>query len=534
MAFTETARVSGTVTRSTIQTATNNFTLSAAPASGQWVVVAIYSDRGAIAPNVVQCGTNVLGLIQVGSTNVPYIYGSEYESTMTTTIAVNWTNSVASTVLGVVALAFSGGGYTTGVGAGSNCDFRLSTPTGAFDGGGTNTFGSGGATTSTGIATWTNSNNAIQTNYDAQRQPFICALWNTSAVNIALTRQNNSLFPAVVDSSGNVTTAFGTTGNVQLNSSTTGLQTTNGAVVFLTPSGNFVVNYTSLSGTNLVGCTTSAPSGTVIPAYCQMLGHPNATNTVAIVLASASRTSGTLNGFQTGNATYSGASTQNGYVQLNVTGSVSGRLTLMGGASTNDALKQSAYAVLNVGGSITPTGGGAIYTLIPTTRTMTRLGVVSRTLIARAVKVRTYARNALSSQTRIGRAVRTVASLKSSVANALRIPLLTKTRALQRVSAASQVNVASVTKTRQFVRATNVSVTYTIASSRSRTYARRAIATAVATARVAQQVFFRPRAGTVTGDFKIAGGRAAFQTAQLEGTFDTANVVGSQKKTGQI
>jgi hypothetical protein len=51
---------------------------------------------------------------------------------------------------------------------------------------------------------------------------------------------------------------------------------------------------------------------------------------------------------------------------------------------------------------------------------------------------------------------------------------------------------------------------------------------------VLKQIVIRPRAGTVTGDFKIAGGRAAFQTAQLEGTFDTANVVGSQKKTGQI
>jgi len=566
MAFTEVARLATTTARVAALSATNTYTLPSAPASGQWIVVALYTNQGIIptgaitgANNLVTsvtCGSISLSVLE-GSTNTslqePTVYAAPYASGMTTTLSVTWTNGIAATTLGVAVLIFSGASTTTG-----SMTFREGN--GAFDGAGNTTFGATGAQGSSGVITWANSNNAIPTNYDSQQQPFIAAIVDTNvptSTTLQLAR-SAGLFGVVSNSSGQLSQFGGTAGTLPISSGTSVYNPAGGTAygVIYGTYGNFTFSYTGVSGNNLTGCVaTGLGIFAQAPSYAPIMLAGTSAVTITAILNTNSPTTPNLNGFLTGSTSYtSGTASANGHVQIGMggTGTVPARLHLIGGSNNAGYVKQTAYAVQRINGSVLTNGGGFIYTFAPATRTLTRTSTAVRTLISRVVKVREkiavavfvrtpYAvrqvasvRTAKAVLTRTSTALKAVATFRTSVANALRIPLVAKTRASQRVSAASQANVASVTRTRQSVRRANVSVTYTIASTKRRTFVRRAVATSVLIARSISKVLTISRAGTVTGDFKIAGGRAAFKTGQLEGTFDTANVVGSQKKTGQI
>ena len=554
MAFTEIARQSSTVIRSTVQTGvTDSRFLSAVPTTGQWVVTALYTNQGFIdgfglggansTVNSVKCGTVTMSLLESGlssGTYSPTVYIAPYQSGMTTAIYVNWTNSIANTTLGIASVVFTGS--VTGITSGY-ADFRTSSTNGVFDGAGDSTFGFTQASAFSGVINWAKSATGIPTNYDIQGEVFIAATTSSIATGVNLPKQNNVLFGAVVESSGNITTAFATSGNFQLNN-TTGASTSGKGIIF-SPSGNFVFSYTGVSGAVLTGCTTTAPVGTYIPTYCQVMlpGTTTATGTITGIFPTTSTTSGTLGGFQTGNsALYTGASTANGHVQVSLTGgSAPCRLDLMLGSNVSGALTIPAYANLKIGAS-TPVGGGFIYTMVPTVRTMTRTAKASRTMtsffrrkwerLASAVSnrsansLKTVTANRSSSATHVRAAnVGKIANfIRAAKATYVRAANVLKLRLVTKQAKATQVVSASVTKRVSITRRTSATMNYAISSSKSRTLVRRVIATTVGAGRAVIQTFTKTHPGTVTGDFKTASVKGKSQTASVVGDFKTASV----------
>jgi hypothetical protein len=554
MAFTEIARQSSTVARTTAQTSvTDTRNLPAVPAAGQWVVVALYTNQGFIdgfgvggansIVNSVKCGTVTMSLLESGlapSFYSPTVYIAPYQSGMSTAINVNWTNSVASTTLGIAAMVFTGA--VTGITSGY-ADFRTSSTNGAFDGAGDSTFGFTQAVASSGVIFWPKSSTGIPTNYDIQGEVFIAATTSSIATGVNLPKQNNVLFGAVVESSGNITTSFATSGNFQLTNTTSAA--TSGKGIIFSPSGNFVFSYTGVSGAILTGCTTTAPVGTVIPTFCQVMlpGTTIATGTMTGIFPTTSTTSGTLGGFQTGNsALYTGTSTANGHVQVSLTGgSAPCRLDLMLGSNVSGALTIPAYANLKIGAS-TPVGGGFIYTMVPTVRTMTRTAKASRTMtsffrrkwerLASAVSnrsansLKTVTANRSSSATHVRAAnVGKIANfIRAAKATYVRAANVLKLRLVTKQAKATQVVSASVTKRVSITRRTSATMNYAISSSKSRTLVRRVIATTVGAGRAVIQTFTKTHPGTVTGDFKTASVKGKSQTASVVGDFKTASV----------
>lgn len=559
MAFTEIARQSSTVARASATTATDTRNLGAAPTAGQWVAVALYTNQGIIptsgipgANNLVSsvtCGSVTMSLLESGlstTNNAPTVFIAPYQSGMSTAINVTWTNVIASTTLGIAAMVFTG--PLTGASSGY-AQFRYSGSgtNGAFDGSGNDSagFGQTQAGSSAGIVTWASSATGVPTSYDTQGEVFIAATSATLSSALNQPRQF-SLFGAGVDASGNVTTLGQATGTVVISSATTVVISGKGVVY--SPSGNFVFTYT---GTNtvtstLTGCTTTAPSGTTIPGYCQLMLTNNSTNTISAILPTNSLTSGTLGGFQTGNsATYSGASTANGHVQVAITGGgTPARLDLMLGSNVAGTTSVKAYGNLKISGSNTPVGGGFIYTMVPPTRTMTRTSSASLIRNARAVRaylwnrlsrttsvraasaLKTFGRNrsASASQTRSAQASRAVNVVRTAKATHVRAAKALKLRLVTKQVNATQVVSASVTKQVNLTRRASATMNYAISSSKSRTLVRRAIATTVGAGRAVIQTFTKTHPGTVTGDFKTASVRGKSQTASVVGDFKTASV----------
>ena len=384
MPFTEIGRITGSGTLTTGATGTFNLTLSTAPASGTWVVAAYYTNRGAVGVagtiNSVTCGTIGLTQIEPGSTNIPALWGSPWRSGMSTTLATNWTETAGGTTnLYCCSLVFSGA--TTTITGPSAFAFRQTTGQGSFDGAGGNTYGNVGTTDSAGVITWTNSSGNIPTSYDTQQEPFIAAFYNNAATtNLTTPKQLNATFSASVTAGGFLTTAFQTPG-VVLTTSTTNVAASGKGVIYA-PSGNFVFNYIAapLAGV-LSGCTTSAPVGTTIPTSAQLMLPINFSANILEITPSTSSATGTLGGFQTGNVSYTGTSTANGYVQIGIAGGTTlGRLTLIGGSATNGAAKTAAYGQLRIGGTGVSIGGGFIYTFVPSVRTLTRASRVISSL----------------------------------------------------------------------------------------------------------------------------------------------------------
>jgi len=574
MAFTEIARQSSTVIRTTVQTGvTDTRNLPATPATGQWVVVALYTNQGFIdgfgvggansIVNSVKCGTVTMSLLESGLlsfTYSPTVYIAPYQSGMSTAINVNWTNSVASTTLGIAAIVFTGA--VTGITSGY-ADFRTSSTNGAFDGAGDSTFSFTQAAATSGVIGWPKSANGIPTNYDAQGEVFIAATTSSIATGVNLPKQNNVLFGAVVESSGNITTSFATSGNFQLNNTTSAA--TSGKGIIFSPSGNFVFSYTGVLGAVLTGCTTTAPVGTFIPTYCQVMlpGTTTATGTMTGIFPTTSTTSGTLGGFQTGNsALYTGASTANGHVQVSLAGgSAPCRLDLMLGSNVSGALAIPAYANLKIGAS-TPVGGGFIYTMVPTVRTMTRTAKASRTMTsffrrkwerlasaasngsakalktvtanrsssathvraANVGKITNLVRAAKATHVRAASALKVIGFVRLAKATHVRAARAVRQRFLNRQVSATQVVSASVTKQVSLTRRASASVNYAISSSKSRTLVRRAIATTVGAARALKSIVTKSHPGTVTSDFKTASVTGKMQTASVVGDFKTTSV----------
>jgi len=563
VAFTEISRQSSTVVRTTIQTGvTDTRNLPTTPSTGQWLVVALYTNQGIIPRSfisgannqvtVVTCGTVTMSLLEESLStgiNAPTVFIAPYQSGMSTAINVTWSNGIASTTLGLAMMVFTG--PLTGASSGYN-QFRYSGPgtNGAFDGSGNDGagFGATQASATSGVITWASSASGIPTSYDTQGEVFICATSCTSSFNVNQPRQFG-LFGAGVDGSGNVTTLGQATGTVLINNATTVVSSGKG--VIYSPSGNFVFTYTGTNTTlnTLTGCTTTAPTTALIPGYCQLMLSTNGTSTVTAVLPTTSLTSGTLGGFQTGNSTaYSGASTANGHVQVAITGGgTPARLDLMLGTNISGLTSVKAYGNLRISGSNIPVGGGFIYTMVPFTRTMTRTSSGNLVRASRAVRAYLWNRLAMTTTVRAGRALKSLgfnrqakttavwASSVSKIANFVRVAKATRINVAKafrtpnifnRSAKATQVNATTITRQVNVTRTAKATVVYAIGTSKSRTLIRRAVATAVGLVRAVGITTFHPGAGTAHGAFRTASAHGRVSTASVSGDFTTASAKG--------
>lgn len=551
MSITEVDRIASSVAVTSLGTRTSNFTLpQGAPTVNNWLFVALYTNYGNIPAgtvsgqvakvNSVKVGTLDLALIEsppVTSQYAPTLYGvpinASNSSSVTATIAVNWQNITSATMsLFICASLFVGGDTTNNIGF---AGFRLPSGTGEFDSAGGNTFGAVTTQASNGLITWPNST-GITLNYDQSLQPFVAAFFSTSGAAVNVFKQFGFL-GAGVDGSGNVSTYGFATGQVQLSSGATGFATSGKAVVY-SNYGNIVISYTGVTTSpsqTLTGCTTTAPAGITFSGYEFISLSPFATTATTAVLASSSPTSGTLYGVTNGNNA-SGAGNTNGTIQIAVSGgSLNGRLDLHVGrlAAQNYGYLAGqrqysipAYGHFRIHGTNLANGGGSIYFLVPRYRTMGRWSIGSQfnnSFVARTI---TRGRTAIANRSSRITTTRSYAAVRRSVTTGYRKILAPRLVAIQRRANANQVNLARITKTRSYGRLTNVTISYAISTSKTRTTVRRAIATMTGIARAIGVATYLSHAGKVEGDFKIAGGRGAFVTADVDATFETANVVG--------
>jgi hypothetical protein len=519
MAFTEVARFATTTLRATATTATNTYTLPSAPASGQWIVVALYTNQGIIPAvlgitgqnnyvSAVSCGSVALPLLEgalLTTINTPTVFAAPYASGMTTTLSVTWSNNLPATTLGVAVLIFSGASTTTG-----SMAFRQSN--GAFDGAGDTTFGLTQAQGSSGRVSWTQSNAAIPTNYDNQQQPFIAAIADTNVPTSATLQlaRTATLFGVTSNSSGQLYQLGGTPGTLAI-SSATSVYNPAGATaygVIYGTYGNFTFSYTGISGNNLTGCVaTGLGVFAQAPSYAPIMLAGTSGVTITAILNTTSATVPNLNGFLTGSTSYtSGTATANGHVQIGIggTGTVPARLHLIGGSNNSGAIKQTAYAIQRINGSNATNGGGLIYTFAPAVRTLTRVSSASRIMTAKALKEYVWSRLASAALVRSPRAL--------------------KTNTFNRSSQATYVRAATAIKSMTFRRSASATMNYAVSSSKSRTFGRRAIATTVGIGQKIVDIFVKSHPGTVTSDFKTASVTGKSQTASVVGDFKTASV----------
>ena len=399
MAFAEITRYANTVARTSAQTATANLTITA-PTSGQWIAVALYTNRGNIPNTVVAGSNNQVTTVACGSVNLtcidsptassqtsPTLFMAPYTAGMSTNLAITWTNNVATTNLAVCMLIFTGADTTNTSGYAA---FRTASATGAFDGGGTSTFGSGYAAASIGTINWTNSS-AVPTNYGNQRQPFIAAIVDTNIPTSATLQLARcaSVFGVIADSAGNVYAAFGTPGTLPINS-TTGVYNPSGGVAYgvvYGDYGNFAFSYTGISGGSLTGCTiisnplTTDTNLIYASSYAPiMLAGTSAVTITALLATDGGTNLERISGFLTGKGgayfNASAGTTQQGHVMIGAggTGTTPCRLHLMGGTFANDMRSQPVWALNRLNGTNLTNGGGVIYTMVPSTRTITDAG----------------------------------------------------------------------------------------------------------------------------------------------------------------
>ena len=176
---------------SALGSGTLTLTLSAAPPTGAWLFVAITTnDHNTMSPQIpIKCGTVTLSTLEYGfttvpvSSRVPYVLGSPFQSGMSTSITIPWTNG-SGAGRGIYACAIVIGGLaTTPTSAFAhlksyNANGLFDGTSGLYDIGATNSNGTDGAFFN--VLAFTNSA-GISTSYDSQKQPFVLATWQTGA-----------------------------------------------------------------------------------------------------------------------------------------------------------------------------------------------------------------------------------------------------------------------------------------------------------------------------------------------------------------
>ena len=379
---------SGTATGTTNGTIT--ITLSAAPTAGQWVFVAVMSgDPVNMNPGTVRCGTIILNAIDLGdegSGNLgprPALYGAPFQTGMTTSVTVPWINSLGISRQIVAATLVLGGMASTPTTAYAH--LRTLNSAGLFDGTcgplTTDIGGNVGSTSvSSNVLTYTSST-GIRTAYDSQKQPFILATWQALSAYTA----PSTISGAATIANGVITTTGQTSGTLVLASATT--YGTTGTAYLLTTDGVVPFAWTGKTGNNLTGCTIYGGSASGFYNYSLTTGTGASINHPVLIQTALNSTAQPFNGWQMGiNATTGiGVSVA---TTAATGGLAAGQLTLSFGQS--DGLS-STPAYLITGSS---TAGSSLFTLVPSTRKMSRgsnvvdsINAITKKRVAKTIQV---------------------------------------------------------------------------------------------------------------------------------------------------
>ena len=546
---------------SALGSGTLTLTLSAAPTTGQWLFVAITTnDHNTMAPQVpIKCGTVTLSTLDNGFTvvpasRVPYVVGSPFQSGMSTSITIPWTNG-SGAGRGIYACAIVIGGLAaTPTSAFAhlksyNANGLFDGTSGLYDIGASNSNGTDGAFFN--MLAFTNSA-GISTSYDSQKQPFVLATWQTGA-----TTAPSTLNGAATIASGVITTSGQSSGTVVLLSAAT--YGTTGTAYLLTTSGVCPFSWTGKSGNNLTGCSVYGGSASGFYNYSLATGTGASINHPVLIQVPSITAAQPINGWQMGVNASTGIGVN--IATAGVSGvQAAGQLTLSfgqaGGLSTTPA-----YLITEA----VTTAGAVLLTAVPSTRTMTRSSKASQVLTDLASKTTNTVRQAIATHVRLARESRqvfyqvvsaamgvladydlkTVNQVRQAVATmsrasrASKVLTLTrrassalvgasqgiKTATFNRTAKATAVNSVVVTRAIVRNRTAVATATYAISSSKSRTAIRRAIATAVAYARVTPVVQrFITHPGTVSAAVKTASVSSSVKTATVSASVTTATV----------
>jgi len=418
-------------------------TITQTPAATYWITVALIpNDIANCSTTSITCGTIPLTQLDPGYTAdgisyIPEVWGAPFQTGMSTTITVNWSNSSAptSTTMYAVALGWSGAASTP---TANYANFRTNVSGGLIDGAsGTQPIGgaaTNGAVDSAGVI---NLNNPIvDTSYDAQFQPYVLAvIMRGSQIINNTTTVLSGVGASVVN--GVLTSSGAPSGTLYVNVAGTNALVSGTIAIVGSGGGNVPFSYTSSSPGTLSGCTVPSASdfytSTTIPV-----------NAITTYIA-GSGSNILLSNAPTLSACGKGGFSSGTVYQISTTGGTlgNGRLAFTGGASTG-LTSTSAYVLLRASRGGNGTGGAVLLTFVPATRKLTR-----------------------TSSTTLSRTVQTI-----------------KTAIFRRRPTATQPVAATVIRTKTLKKGIRVSASYAIGVSKKSTFTRRAIASTSMSAQV--------------------------------------------------
>ena len=472
---------------SALGSGTLTLTLSAAPTTGQWLFVAITTnDHNTMAPQVpIKCGTVTLSTLDNGFTvvpasRVPYVVGSPFQSGMSTSITIPWTNG-SGAGRGIYACAIVIGGLaTTPTSAFAhlksyNANGLFDGTSGSYDIGASNSNGNDGAFFN--MLAFTNSA-GIYTSYDSQKQPFVLATWQTGA-----TTAPSTLNGAATIASGVITTSGQSSGTVVLASAAT--YGTTGTAYLLTPDGVLPFTWTGKSGNNLTGCSISGGSASGFYNYSLATGTGASINHPVLIQTSSNTAAQPINGWQMGVNATTGIGVN--IATAGVSGvQAAGQLTLSfgqaGGLSTTPA-----YLITEA----VTAAGAVLLTAVPSTRTMTRSSKATQVLTNLASKTINRVRQAIATQVLPNLVTKTRNLVRTAKAAHIRIASEVKRAYYLVVSAALGVLADYDIKTVNRVRQAIASQVLPDLASKTINRVRQVIATNVRLARESRQVFYQ-------------------------------------------
>lgn len=374
--------------------------LSAGPTSGCWVFVGVMSnDLLNMQPNTplsnaVTCGSVTLNLVDVGDYVAggtrPMLFASPFVSGMNTTVAVKWINQLGlNRNLYAAAVVLSGISVTP---SGSNfAHLKTLNPSGLFDGScgalttdlGSQTTSVGSSSISSSVVSYTTSA-GVRTAYDSQNQPFIGVSWQSGSIPSPV------LVVGATTITNGVITTNGQASSVVVNNGTNVGFAASGVAYLCTTSGACVFNYTSKpSTTTFSGCTVSSSSdfynySTSVNGQGILAGTP-------CLITTSTITGQPFGGWLAGSIN-SPASAQGSYI---ATASATGGLPLgiFHVFWGNSLGKTNTPAYLALGSGAT-SAGSSLFTLVPSTRKMSRgsnvvdsINAITKKRVAKTIQV---------------------------------------------------------------------------------------------------------------------------------------------------
>ena len=374
--------------------------LSAGPTSGCWVFVGVMSnDLLNMQPNTplsnaVTCGSIALNLVDVGDFVAggtrPMLFASPFVSGMNTTVAVKWANQLGSNRnLYAAAVVLSGISVTP---SGSNfAHLKTLNPSGLFDGScgalttdlGSQTTSVGSSSISSSVVSYTTSS-GVRTAYDSQNQPFIGVSWQNGSIPSPV------LVAGATTITNGVITTNGQASSVVVNNNTNAGFAASGVAYLCTTSGVCVFNYTSKpSTTTFSGCTVSSSSD--FYNYSTSVNGQGIVAGTPCLITTSTITGQPFGGWLAGSIN-SPASAQGSYIATSAaTGGLPAGIFHVFWGNSLGKTNTPAYLALGSGAT---SAGSSLFTLVPSTRKMSRgsnvvdsINAITKKRVAKTIQV---------------------------------------------------------------------------------------------------------------------------------------------------